>query len=232
MALGTPIARGNPWRNGGTGTLSGDTFTPSADSLLLAIVSIDVGGSVSPTMSGQDDGTAWTQILSTVLVGGNRSLSLWGCHTGSSPTSGTIDADYGTSSQMGAIYTEVPGADVSGTVADSLNDSDSGFDYSNSMDLVLSPAADLTMGFWYRRGGGTLTTGSTELDSNSWGYGDGLMKVDYDASGEAAPSCAISLTVNWGAFALDIKEAGGGGATSPKGPFTHPFYGPFRGPIS
>ena len=23
-----------------------------------------------------------------------------------------------------------------------------------------------------------------------------------------------------------------GGATNPKGPFTHPFFGPFRGPIS
>jgi hypothetical protein len=132
---------------------------------------------------------------------------------------------------MGAIADSVTGVDVSGTVANSLEQSAQGSSYTSAPSLTLTGATNLTMGSWCAVDNVTITAEGTELENLVCEYNNCRLVSDYDSSGDASPTASNSYSQNSAYFAQEFKEAAAGGA-SPKGPFTHPFNGPFRGPIS
>jgi len=216
MALGTPIDRSAIRRNGGTGTISTGSFTPSSDSLLIVAVEINAndGTEIPDSLVGHDGGSSWIQLDSTLSItaASVRSHSLWGCFTGASPSSDTVDIALSVSSPMGANVVEITGADVSGTVANAFTEivGNTGYGTALSATLTGSPT-DLTCGFFAVAALGAITVENTEINSIAFQYGDNAVHCDYNASGDATATATISSNRNWGAFAVDIKEAGGGG---------------------
>ena len=230
MALGTPVSRGDPGRGSGTGDITGDTFTPAADSLLvLGVFCVASSSSEPDTVTGHDGSTTWAQIGTTIQVSTNHGLSIWAAHVGSSPSSGAVAVQRATGGAMRAHIVEITGADVSGTLANSFVQTDSNMDYGTAASLTLSGATKTTMHWWSSQNVPTITVENTLLDT---GISYIRMSNDYASGGDSTPTATISANQNWGAFGVEVKEAGGAPSTNPKGPFSHPLFGPFRGPIS
>lgn len=90
-----------------------DTFTPAAGSLLL-VVAVGWDGIID-SISGH--GT-WSEIFSwNSSAPTGRSIRVWACIVGSSPSSGAITCVQGYQSKYVCEFYEISGADTSGTVA-------------------------------------------------------------------------------------------------------------------
>ena len=207
MALGTPVSRGSDRRFVVTTTLATASFTSAVDELMFCHVCINANSVIPDSISGHDGSTSWAQIGSTEVISGN-SYSVWGSH--SSGQTGTISVARSVSSLMTMMCTSVTGADVSGTVANSLVQSDSGNGYVSSQSLTLSGASGLTMGWWGANGGTIVTPEGTELLNLTGRYNHCYLSDDYDAAGDASPSASNAIAQNSGYFAAEIKEAGAG----------------------
>jgi len=231
MAIGTPIDRGAKSRGYSSGDIVSDSFTPSADSILIMIVVMRSTGLIPSGITGHDGGTSWVQIGSTQSYGGHGA-SLWGCHVGGSPSAGTVDVSVATTAQGQFCLTEVTGVDVSGTVANSFDDTDAATGYASSVTRTISPGTNTTLGFWGSGFSRTLTPEGTVINQLNHPSATIEAACDYDATGDASPSCTLSSSGPYFSYAVELKEAGAGPASNPKGPFTHPLFGPFRGPIS
>lgn len=232
MALGTPVSRGTAKRFVATSDISTGTFTPAADELLICFIRTNGGTGGPDAVLGHDGGTSWVQIGSTEVSSG-QSYHIWGCHAGASPSSDDVTVQNSTSGLMTMSVVSVTGADVSGTVANSFDQTASNSAYTATMSLTLTSATSLTMGFWGCNSNMTHTPEGTQLNTIAGNYGSTQLTTDYDASGDASPTCTNDdFTQHSGFFAVEVKEGGAGPAANPKGPFTHPLYGPFRGPIS
>lgn len=220
MALGTPIDRDAFRRNGGTGTISSSSFTPSADSLLLCsvLISNDDATSIPGSLTAHDGGSAWVQLSSTqgLLQSTIRSHSLWGCFTGSSPSADTVDVAFSTDSPMGCCLVEVPGADVSGTVANALTEIASSVAESTTISATLTSApSDLTVGFFGACAINTITVENTLLNTINFQYGDNVVACDYINAGDQTHAATITSSRWSGAFVIDVKEPGGAATTAP-----------------
>lgn len=227
MAIGTPVARGTPWRGINTNNLSSNTWTPSADSLLLAFFTIQATATAD-SMAGQDGGTSWGQVLSTETYAG-WSSSVWAAHTGSSPSSGSVTVSCSTSAIAACTFVEITGADVSGTLLNTFNDSDQGSAYLNTgtetFTLSLTGSTDLVVSFWYQKGAGGMTPENTSLVTNLFAYTQELQECSYITTGDNSPSVTTDTVPRQvHGFTFDIKEAGGAAATSlvlPRRSMTH-----------
>ena len=60
----------------------------------------------------------------------------------------------------------------------------------------------------------------------------GWAQRDLNASSENPSNFTTTDAEEWSSATIAIHPAGGAPATNPKGPFTHPLFGPFKGPIS
>lgn len=215
MALGTPISRGTAYRNYSSSAVVSGSFTPSADALLICYVIVRSSSLVPSSITGHDGGTSWVQVSSTLTYGG-YTFSVWGCHTSSSPTSGTVSVSISTTAPAQIHLFDITGADISGTVANSFVQTAENSGYSKNLSLTLTGAADLTIGCWGCGSNQTITPENTTINSLNH-PGTSIYGVcDYNASGDASPTATVSGTYGgeYGAWAAEVKVASGGGGFS------------------
>lgn len=213
MALGTPVSRGTEKRFVQDIDISTGTFTPAADELLLCFIRTNGGTGGPDAVLGHDGGSSWVQLGSTE-VSSSQSYHLYGCHSGASPSSDDVTVQNSTSGLMTMSVVSVTGADVSGTVANSLEQLDQNSGYitggPGDMALTLTGATSLTMGFWGANANMSLTTEGTQLNTIDGNYNSTTLSTDYDASGDTSPTCSVPTNQHCGFFAVEVKEAGGG----------------------
>lgn len=215
MAIGTPTSRGTASRDYGSSTLVSNTWTPATDDLLLAWVVIKAGSTTPTGITGHDGGTSWVQIGTTQSYG-NLSGSLWGAHVGASPSSGAITITLPGTSRAQANFASVSGVDVSGTVANSFDQTpDSGNGYGSSISRTLTGATNTTMGFWGDDGGQAITPEGTVVNQLAHPGTNTEAAVDYAASGDATPTASLAGSTGHVSFAVELKEAAASGSVLP-----------------
>jgi hypothetical protein len=210
MALGTPVTRGVASRAFNSNDLVIPSFTPNADELLIISVVIDAasGAPTPDAFTGQDAGITWDQIGSTQQVSNRFAQSLWIGSPGSSPSAGTITIEESTTAVASATCVGITGADVSGTALNSLEQFDQDTAYGSSITLALTSATNVTIHFWAATDT-ALVGDDTELDEVIYSYNQRIQTTGYNASGNTAPSAStVSATVDFGGFAIEVKEAG------------------------
>lgn len=203
MAL-LATTRGSANRGGGTSNITVSSFTSASGSLMIASVLNSSGDPDS--LTGHDGGSSWIKIATNRVTANGGTLSLWGSHSNGS--TGTLVVADSTDASMGVQVQEITGADVSGTVANSLEDTQGNSGYGSTASTpALSPAATMTMGFFGTRGGGAITTGNTQLDNDSFQYGNMVMATDFNATGDSTHTASLPGGTYWAAIAATIKEA-------------------------
>lgn len=215
MAIGTPIDRGTDERNYETSDLVSNTFTPAADSLLIAIMQFNAGSFTSDGITGHDGGTAWAQYGSTQSYSSD-SFSVWFAHTGSSPSSGAITLSAPSSNRGVACFIEVTGVDVSGTLANSVVQSDSGASYGSTITGTLSSSTDMVLHLVGSReysGTGSFEVALTELNRIQNADTNLETIAGYAASGEDSPTYNCDSAQGYGYISVELKEAAGGAFT-------------------
>lgn len=219
MALGTPVNRGTAYRNSGTADVTISAFTSENDEFLLACVLCGGSGSPAPSsLTGQDGGTAWAQIGSTIQSGTRFGLSLWGAVAAGANE--TIVVARATASTMAVSVVGVTGVDVAGTIAQCLTQTDSGAGYLNAISRTLTGAAKTTAHFWaaHNSGSATITPENTQLSAIQTGAGSSKrLLTDYAANGDESPTCSLSTYMDVGSFAVELAEAAGGGLENMSG---------------
>ena len=216
--------RGNDTENGNSTNLSIGPFTPTADSLLLLIL-FHTSDGAPYTPSGQDDGTAWVQLLNAYGIGTEEKyVSVWGCFTGSSPSSGSVTVSKTAYAwRCGGLIVEVDenvsGVDISGTIANAIGTIDTDSGYNVDLSLTLPAFAD----------SGNLTFAAyAVLDSNTndkysfpstptWTEGpESISAFNYsiDTGYYAGEDTSITLAradyyYTVGGIAFEVKAAGG-----------------------
>jgi hypothetical protein len=228
MAIGTPTARGSDKRFNNGNDVVIPSFTSAADEFIRLFIEINASATAPDSISGHDAGTAWALLGSIETIGG-KSFMVYGAH--SSGATEAITISRATSSLMGAVADSVTGVDVSGTIANSLEQIAQGSSYTSAPSLTLTGATNLTMGSWGAVDAVVITPEGTELENLVCEYSNCRLVTDYDSAGDASPTASNSYSQNSAYFAMEFKEAAAGGGANPKGPLTHPFHGPFRGPI-
>lgn len=229
MALGNPIDRGSASRGFTTSDISVSAFTPSANSLIIAIVQLDSVTSDPDSITGHTGGTAWTKIGSSESRN-SRTTSVWASHAGASPSSEAVTVASSVSTTMGVKVAEITTGTTAQAIANFVDQSDSTNNGGTSASLTLTGADTLTVGFW-GCDNATITPDDTAIGSElSYRYGNSRVHMDYNASGNAAPGCSFSASINYRVHAVEFSEPAAGGST-PKNPLGHPIIGPFGGPI-
>jgi hypothetical protein len=181
-------------------------FQPTGSRLILVGVFWDptvTAGVVNPsslTHSGLDGGS-FVQIGSG-YVGSSVCVSIWGAITGASTSSATLTVNTPEDGYWClAVIDEVDGADISGTVANAIADSNGGA--TNSIALGAFASSD-NAGYGIFTETDTLTKGANfTLLSQVAGARDGLSEW---AINETTPNCTPSADVG---MALEIKAAAG-----------------------
>lgn len=117
MAIGVTARSGFASTTDGSTYVSG-SFTPTAKELLVATYQTYRANAqpTNPTVTGHDGGTVWTQIATIYFettAGTRRSMWLFGCVTGASPSPGSVTFDHSGVTHTGATggVFEVSGAD-------------------------------------------------------------------------------------------------------------------------
>jgi len=189
MALGTPIDRGTAQRGYSGSNLVSATFTPSADSFMLALVVIKSSGATADSITGHDAGTSWVQIGTTQAIA-NLSVSLWGAHSGSSPSSGAITVAKSTTFRMQCNFAEITGADVSGTVANSFVQTNLASGYGTTINATLTGATNLTLVGWGETGfsAGSPDAPEVQLSQVDHSATNQNSTISYDTGGNTTPS--------------------------------------------
>lgn len=227
MAIGTPVSAGTAQRPTNTSTISTPSRTPAGDALLLAYVCIWVGSNTPPdSIVGSDDGTSWTLIDSTLSTADGASMSLYGCHTSSSPSSDTIDVAYSGSARMNLVVVEVTGVDISGTVANSFEQTDSSAGYGASpRTLTLTGATNTTVEFGQHTANINLSAENTVIDTlAATPYDSGETISAYTSGGDTSPSFSwTGGNAYTAAHAVELKAAAAGGKSLPsKNQYNYP----------
>ena len=205
MALGTPEGRGYDTRAYFSGSdLDLGSETTVSGEFVVAIVFVDGAGNEPTGLSGHDGTTAWAKIGSVENIG-SVGFSCWGAH--SSGATESITVQRATSAAMTAVAGSVTGADVSGTIANTLVQVDQDSNYTSSMVLSLPAAATLTIGLWGNKAGALITTDDTEIQGST----NNQLAIDYNATGNTAPGASNASNDNSGYFSFEVKVAGGGG---------------------
>lgn len=183
-------------------------------------------------------GTAMTRVHRFVGTAGEHTVQ-YAYFLGSSVPTGAQDAVISTSSSTGKhciVMTFTAADDTEINTTSELIDSSSQDD----------PRVNFAIGGVESFVAEMITSGLSQVTNISpispgWtdrGEGDMGALVSafysYDTIGTADVNCGYDSTAADDAqiLGIAINEVTGGGATTPKGPFNHPFYGPFRGPIS
>lgn len=212
MAIGTPIDRGTAERNYGSATMVSSTFTPAADSLLIAVMMYNQASFTASGITGHDGGTSWGQYLTTQSYSGD-STSIWLAHSGSSPSSGAITVSAAGSPRGVVCFAEVNGVDVSGTLANSFIQNDSGASYAGSISATLSGSSDMTMFLIGTRdfGSGSVEGGWTELNQIQNANTNVETTIAYIATGDDTPTYTLGDTQAFGFIVGELRAAAAAG---------------------
>jgi hypothetical protein len=215
LAIGTPVDRG---RAGGTTSATTASFTPTANSVLLALISSKAGTAPSPSISDSLSGT-WTLITAVngpatnpFIVGG-----LYYQQVGASPSAMTVSATGGSTSTVVAVI-EVTGCgtDFSNVAVNTNTAGDP------SCTLPSAPGAtSAVFGFavGHLSNAFTQTAGFTELyDSIPTGASNHRVEFAYDLSSPAQTLGWTSTETNSVGVAFEVKEPASGAITATASP--------------
>jgi hypothetical protein len=145
----TITARGYDANEAATATLTSDTFTPAANSVLFLVHVTGGGAEAIDSVSGH--GT-WSSVYSFAPAGWTKTIEVWACLVGASPSSAQIAATTGYQWRSMCEFFEASGVDVSGGTAASC------FGVSDSDTLYgTNPTLNFTLGTF------TVATGLTFL---------------------------------------------------------------------
>lgn len=210
MAIGTPVSRGNA---GGTTSATTASFTPTAASTLLTLISSKATSAPSPSIADSLGGT-WTLISavngpasSPFIVGG-----LYYQVQGGSPAARTVSANGGTTSTVVSVI-EVTGigTDFSNVAVNTNVAGDP------SCTLPNAPGATgAVIGFavGHLTNAFTQTAGFTEIfDLVPTGSANHRIEFAYDLSSPAQTLAWTSTNTNSVGITLELKEPVGGGGS-------------------
>ena len=206
MAIGTPIDRGTDSKNYSSATLVSNTFTPAANSLMLVWVLGNDSPTIPSGITGHDGGTSWVQIGSTQSFS-NIAGTLWGAHAGASPSSGVIEVTLPNTSITQCNFCEITGVDVSGTVANSFEQTDAGVGSTSTMTRSLSGATEVTVGFWGNTGSENFTMEGTAVNQLNHPSAGTEAGIDYDLTGDTTPTAESDNSTGYVSFAVELKVA-------------------------
>lgn len=130
---GSITNRGEAGKHASSSSLSSNTFTPAADSLVMACIESTNAPSASD-LSGHDGGSAWAQVASYTSSAGN--LYIFAAHPGSSPSSGAITLDSGYMWNQSVGFFEVTDVYTSGTVAQSFGTPANDYQYNGNIQII------------------------------------------------------------------------------------------------
>lgn len=235
MSLNTPVLKAGPTDTGapsGQPTVTSPSFTPSANSLLLAFIELnnDVSGSVPSVVSVTTSGLTWTRQVwkngdagSTGGAGTDSGSEIWTAPVGASPVAMTVAAvtqRSGATGNVEAILTIVEITDTSGSVPTVGNigatSSTSGLP---SVTITTSAGSYLFAGAsdWSAGGAGSYATGTTSIADGtratqvSW-------RIMRSTSTTSAGSTTLAMTAPSGQTfdmaALEVLGTGGGGGST------------------
>lgn len=238
MAIGI-TARDSLFSGTDASAYTGTAFTPAASELLLIFVAAERTGSNStgtPTITGHGDGTAWTnivakEVVTSVLSTTTRSIFVFACVTGTSPTSASVVATFATTIHGCAfsVY-EVSGADeASGlvqTFVQSVTTTANPSSSSNpSVTLAAAGNANNRAFSGWTRGGGSATDDHTPrpnwTEIHDGGHATPIAGTETQWRSDVFETTASvsypSATQQHGGAAWEIKaEVVAGGALQPR----------------
>ena len=199
-------------------TVDTNAATPSADSLLVAVVINSLASSPLDPTGVTGHGETYAQIaLSARLLSTTHTMSVWVAKA-TSPTSTAVVADFGAVNQTGCIVHEfgITGADLSGTAAAAIvqNPTATGTATSNTATNLLAAAGasgNLAMAFWARLyneaaasvGGNwaEVTNADTNYNTPRTALESQVTATTYDRS----PGATWSNNVVYRVVALEVK---------------------------
>ena len=93
--MGLVQSAGSAYTTTATNTVTGGSFTPTANSLVVAIAAIGNGAGTtitSQSISSTFGGTfgTWTQLVNVITPAGDGAAAIWVANAGSAPTAGTV----------------------------------------------------------------------------------------------------------------------------------------------
>lgn len=186
-----------------------DSFTPTANRLVIAgVFSADSDGA-APTPTGSGNSLTWVQINTQTYFGGIARATLFRA-LGASPTAGAFTATYGDTQDLGrtVIICEVYNVDTGGTNGSAAvvqNDVNTGDGTAMTAALAAFGSANNgVIAFW---AGANLTSalspagGYTEVAESN-----GCM-MSFLASNDTSPDATQSVNDEWAVVAIEVKEA-------------------------
>jgi hypothetical protein len=204
MAIGTPVSHGFASRSFNDNDVVVSSFTSDADEFLIIGVVVVTGTSNTPdSVSGH--GT-WVQIGSTEQAATRHSLTLFGCI--SSGATSTITVSEATDAVMGVIAMGVSGVDVSGTVADAVEQTKQTNGYGTSATVTFDTTVTKTTIEYCTADDKVMTFENTELDNIQIPYSERIGNA-YNSTGDDTPTVTIASNDHWALIALELVEASG-----------------------
>lgn len=197
------------------------TYTPAANSLLVAFVVTCLGATPLDPSTFTGHGVTWTQLtLSARTLSTTHAVSVWVALAGASPSSAAATAGYGAVSQTGGavIEFEVTGADVSGTAAAAIVQNPTATAATGTTGTVTLSAAGGTdnrpLSFWLHlaneattpRANWTETAGADGNFSLPSTGAEGQFRND---AFETTATATWTTSINWRGVAVEVKAEPG-----------------------
>lgn len=216
MAVGTPVLRANAGSTTIATSHASASFTPTANSLMVAVWSPN-HPVTPPTVTGMSDtftgSGSWTEAVEE--ANGSGAIAIWTMRIGASPGSGAVTGSYSSSgARTGWVIFDVPDVDISSPVSESAGAN--GTSSTLTVTLVGIAAGNLAIGGVSSTGdtdGITPGTGETEIgEGDSGGGSNNRVQAEY-GTGTAVDWSALATTQNNG---VAIELAAVAAAFSPK----------------
>lgn len=213
-------------------SFSTSAFTPTASELLIACYAVDRTSSLdptTPTVSGHDGGTAWALINSLLYktdTTTHRSVFLFACVTGGSPSSAAVTFSHGATSHSAAFASvfEVSGGDEANGLLQTFEASYLGpVDPTNNTSITISMNAgsnanNRPFAFFIRVGTQNMVPRTNWTEIQEAALGAAIESQWRSDAFETTASVSWTTTTNpYSGIAWELKAAGAGGGGQPMG---------------
>jgi hypothetical protein len=194
------------------------SFTPSANSVLLAFVHITGTGTVSG-ITGHASGGAWVKIQDA--VSGALGAEVWASFPGASPSAGTVTISRSYMDQMSYMVYDITGANVSGSVASAfgVKGGIAGYDLrAETLALgAFASATNLTVaaGFVTPSGHSITFEGGYTAGTKREEAGNHGNQIAWKASEDTSVDVTFQNFSYNKYIAFEVKEAGGSSSVAP-----------------
>jgi hypothetical protein len=228
MALSVPtIVASTSFDDAFVTTITSPSFTPTANSLLIAVGSGAVGSGARTLVSASSTHTgsgSWTPLYANGVHNFSIVTGLAYAKMGASPGAGTVTMTFdGNIVGKKIVVYEITGHDTATPVIQSATITGGGVS-SRTVTLGASPAADsLVFGVIaaFYASGISITPGSGFSELNDAAQGTGGTSIilqqqyDQDSADTTCDWTGLASTTNCAAVAIEIAAAGGGSPASP-----------------